>query len=50
MKRFNVLFPDIKEQYIRLVKGRLTGKDTVYKRPLTQMMIDIDDQLDGVIN
>lgn len=48
MRRFNVLFPDLKEQYVRIMKGRLTGKDTTYMRPLTQMMQDIDDQLDGI--
>lgn len=48
MKQFSLLFPDIKDQYKRLVKGRLIGEDTVYKRPLAQMMQDIDDQLDGI--
>lgn len=46
-KRFSLAFPDLKGQAYRIYKARYTKDDEIYRRPLTQMMNDIDKQIDS---
>lgn len=42
------MFPDMKGQVRRIISGTYDGADNIYKRPLTKMIHDVIDQLDGL--
>lgn len=46
---FGILFPDKISQIRRLITGTYDCNDNIYKRPLTKMIQDVWDQLDGII-
>lgn len=47
-KALGKLFPDMKSEVRRLVTGTYDGKDEVYRRPLSKMIHDVNDQLDNI--